>query len=136
VLVTSAIARGRISALDDRPARAMPGVLEVLSWRNVGDAVRPVGYALEKDDWANSTHRPLCGPEVRIEQRYSKPIQHHNPIKLSTTICVWEGSRLTVYEPTRYDVYSGPGDLFAVACPVEWASHMTRTGLIPVAMTK
>lgn len=39
---------------------------------------------------------------MRIEAQYSTPIQHHNPIELPSTICHWEGDRLTVYEPTRY----------------------------------
>ena len=64
VLVTSAIACGRITGLDEHAARAAPGVLDVLSWRNVGEAVRPVGHALDKG-WANSTWRPLSSPDIR-----------------------------------------------------------------------
>lgn len=39
---------------------------------------------------------------VRITARYVTPMQHHNPMELFTTACVWDGSGLTVYEPTRY----------------------------------
>ncbi|HEY0435428.1 MAG TPA: xanthine dehydrogenase family protein molybdopterin-binding subunit, partial [Phenylobacterium sp.] len=38
---------------------------------------------------------------VRIDARYSTPTQHHNPIELFTTTCVWDGPRLTVYEPSQ-----------------------------------
>jgi xanthine dehydrogenase YagR molybdenum-binding subunit len=38
---------------------------------------------------------------VKIEARYSTPTQHHNPLELFTTTCVWDGPRLTVYEPTQ-----------------------------------
>ena len=39
---------------------------------------------------------------MRIDARYTTPIQHHNPIELPSTTCIWEGDRLTVHEPTRY----------------------------------
>ncbi len=41
VLKTSAIARGQITAIDDRAARAVGGVLEILTHKNVGHAIRP-----------------------------------------------------------------------------------------------
>jgi xanthine dehydrogenase YagR molybdenum-binding subunit len=43
----------------------------------------------------------FAGAEVRIDARYSTPTQHHNPIELFTTTCVWEGPHLTIYEPTQ-----------------------------------
>ncbi|MDY0747590.1 xanthine dehydrogenase family protein molybdopterin-binding subunit [Paucibacter sp. R3-3] len=39
-LHVSRIARGRIVAIDERAARAVPGVLEVFTWRNIG-AIQP-----------------------------------------------------------------------------------------------
>ena len=39
---------------------------------------------------------------VRVDSRYSTPTQHHNAIELFATQCVWNGSRLTVYEPSQY----------------------------------
>src|SRR5438445_6071187 len=36
VLVTSAIAKGKIAAMDEVPARAVKGVLEVFTHRNIG----------------------------------------------------------------------------------------------------
>lgn len=41
VLVTSAIARGRVSAIDDSGARAVPGFLDILTHANVGDQAKP-----------------------------------------------------------------------------------------------
>ena len=43
-LVTSAIARGRIAAMDEAAARAVPGVLDILSHRNMHGAVREAGF--------------------------------------------------------------------------------------------
>ncbi|MEO3796012.1 xanthine dehydrogenase family protein molybdopterin-binding subunit [Nonomuraea sp. B10E15] len=38
---------------------------------------------------------------VRIDQSYSSPMQHHNPIEPHTTTAVWEGGTLTLYESTQ-----------------------------------
>ena len=35
--------------------------------------------------------------EVKIEQAYETPTQHHNPMELFATSCVWNGDALTVY---------------------------------------
>ena len=41
-LVTSTIARGRISAIDDREARAVPGVVDLLTHEHLADAIKPM----------------------------------------------------------------------------------------------
>jgi len=38
---------------------------------------------------------------VKIDARYSTPTQHHNPIELFTTTCVWDGPTLTIYEGSQ-----------------------------------
>ncbi|RWL50244.1 MAG: xanthine dehydrogenase family protein molybdopterin-binding subunit [Mesorhizobium sp.] len=38
---------------------------------------------------------------VKIDQRYSTPTQHHNPIELFSTTAFWEGDQLTVHEPSQ-----------------------------------
>ncbi len=63
VLVTSPMARGRITRLDPASALAMPGVLDILGHHNVGEAVRPVGH-LMAGGWVNSTVRPLASPDI------------------------------------------------------------------------
>jgi xanthine dehydrogenase YagR molybdenum-binding subunit len=40
--------------------------------------------------------------EVKLTASYETPTQHHNPIELFATSCVWEGDRLTIYEPSQY----------------------------------
>lgn len=39
---------------------------------------------------------------VKVEARYSTPPQHHNPIELFATTCVWDGPKLTVYEGSQF----------------------------------
>ncbi len=172
-LVRSPMARGRITTIDETGARAVTGVLDILTCANVGDAVRSVKHVMA-GGWANSTARPLASAEIlyagqivalvvatspeaagegaarlaityeraphavglddagvtsrplaelrpthedrrsgdveagvaaafaRVEADYATPVQHHNAMELPTTTCVWDGDRLTVYEPTRF----------------------------------
>ena len=37
-----------------------------------------------------------------VDAEYSTPAQHHNPIELFTTTCVWDDDKLTVYEPSQF----------------------------------
>lgn len=47
--------------------------------------------------------------DVRVDAHYATPTQHHNPIELFTTTCVWSGPQLTVYEPSQnvYGIKNG-----------------------------
>jgi len=40
--------------------------------------------------------------EVKLTAAYETPTQHHNPMELFATSCVWNGDRLTIYEPSQY----------------------------------
>jgi xanthine dehydrogenase YagR molybdenum-binding subunit len=39
---------------------------------------------------------------VRIEQTYSTPVEHHNPMEPHATIASWDSDRLTIYDSTQY----------------------------------
>ena len=39
---------------------------------------------------------------VKIDAEYSTPPQHHNPMELFTTTCVWSEGHLTVHEPSQF----------------------------------
>lgn len=65
-LVTSAIARGRISAIDERAARSVPGVIEILTWRNVGALVKP-GKTFSDKGYMGSTIAPLASDAVHYD---------------------------------------------------------------------
>jgi xanthine dehydrogenase YagR molybdenum-binding subunit len=40
--------------------------------------------------------------DVKVTADYETPAQHHNPMELFTTSCVWNGDSLTIYEPSQY----------------------------------
>jgi xanthine dehydrogenase YagR molybdenum-binding subunit len=62
-LVTSTIARGRITGFDLDGARAVPGLLGLFTHQDFSDAVAPVKH-LMAGGYANSSHRPLGSDAV------------------------------------------------------------------------
>src|SRR5437763_2408455 len=169
-LVTSAIAKGRITRLDMESARAVPGVLDILTQDNTAElkevkfgtggastsiqklgpeiahdgqiiamvvadtfeAAREAAYQVKAtyaEDRASATfgdeglteedatkvsdrhkHVPnvgdieaaLASADVLVDVEYGTPTQHHNPIELFATTCVWNDGQLTIYEPTQF----------------------------------
>jgi xanthine dehydrogenase YagR molybdenum-binding subunit len=174
-LVTSSIARGRVRGMKLDAARAVPGVLDILTHDNVGGEVKSppgpdqkpttttlesdrvwhagqiiavvvadtyeaareaanrvvVDYAAEapsatfdspgaqmeprktdeqhKDPTVGDAKAAFAAAPVKVDVRYSTPTQHHNPIELFTTTCVWDGPKLTIHEPsqTMYGLKAG-----------------------------
>ena len=46
--------------------------------------------------------RAYAAAPVTVDAHYETPTQHHNPIELFTTTCVWNGPDLTVYEGSQF----------------------------------
>ena len=179
-LLSSRIAKGRIKSFDLKAARALPGVLDILTYQTIGGDIRKVKYFTEGGPASNSVV-PLGSAEiayagqtiavvlaetleaaqdaayqigveyeeqpsaatfdskgaveqelaqqnkkhddpkvgdfaaayeaapVKIDASYSTPTQHHNPIELFATQCVWNGAQLTVHEPSQnvYGIKNG-----------------------------
>ncbi|WP_345817205.1 xanthine dehydrogenase family protein molybdopterin-binding subunit (plasmid) [Paraburkholderia sp. PREW-6R] len=55
-----------------------------------------------KDVCTGDAPAAYASAAVRIDATYRTPIQHHNPIELFSTTCVWDGPHLTVYDTSRY----------------------------------
>src|SRR5579875_2432463 len=53
-LATAPIARGRIRKIDDAAARSMPGVLDILTYQNVGNAIKSGKHVLNFGHMATS----------------------------------------------------------------------------------
>ncbi|HEY4114882.1 MAG TPA: xanthine dehydrogenase family protein molybdopterin-binding subunit [Rhizomicrobium sp.] len=62
-LVTSPIARGRITNIDESETRGLPGVIDVLTYRNVGDAVKP-GNIFAKQGYMGTSIAPLASEKI------------------------------------------------------------------------
>ena len=176
-LVTSRIARGRISDIDDQAAKRVPGVIDILTHKNVGGRVKP-GKLFAQKGYMGTSIAPLASDQVlhdgqivavvigdtseaaregamrlgvsykeetpsatldsrgveietaeeaaeregtpkkekpkvgdaagalgkapmTIDAWYETPTQHHNPIELFTTTASWDGSKLTIWEPSQ-----------------------------------
>ena len=62
-LVTSPIARGRITGIDLDAARSVPGVLQILTWQDLAGEIAPVKHLME-GGFANSSWLPLGSDEI------------------------------------------------------------------------
>src|ERR1700704_56283 len=51
---------------------------------------------------AGDAEQAFAAADVRLEAQYETPTQHHNPIKLFTTTCVWRDNQLTIYETSQF----------------------------------
>jgi xanthine dehydrogenase YagR molybdenum-binding subunit len=63
-LLTSAIARGRITGIDDGGARAVPGVIDILTHQNIGGAVKATKL-FSDGGYLGSTIMPLGSDRVQ-----------------------------------------------------------------------
>jgi xanthine dehydrogenase YagR molybdenum-binding subunit len=168
-LVTSSIAKGSLQSLDLAEARAVPGVIDILTQDDASvlhggkfghgaatsidklgpeiahdgqiialvladsyEAAREAAYkvhanyvpapasatfgsdGLKVEDATKvsaqlrelpnkgDAEAALAAADAVIDAEYGTPTQHHNPLELFTTTCVWEGDRLTIYEPSQF----------------------------------
>src|SRR5262249_54991701 len=46
--------------------------------------------------------RALADADVRIEQTYTIPTEHHNPMEMHATVAAWEGKKLTLHDKTQW----------------------------------
>lgn len=47
------------------------------------------------------TSAGLAQAEVKVEEIYTTPIQHHNPMEMHATIAQWEGDKLMLHDATQ-----------------------------------
>ena len=43
----------------------------------------------------------LAQAEVKVEETYTTPIHHHNPMETHSAIAQWDGDRLTLHDTTQ-----------------------------------
>jgi len=70
-----------------------------------GTSETPLAQAAQKGERDNPAVGDFASAfrsaPVTLEADYSTPTQHHNPIELFATTCVWNGPNLTIFEPSQ-----------------------------------
>ena len=55
-----------------------------------------------EDPKVGNAEAAFAAAPVRVDAEYGTPTQHHNPMELFTTACVWSNDELTIYEPSQF----------------------------------
>jgi len=75
---------------------------------------------VEPDYTRGDPVRALAEAEIRIEQTYTTPIEHHNPMEPHATIAMWDASgKLTVFDTTQAVHVTRQGLAEALGLPVD-----------------
>ncbi|MBC7883051.1 MAG: xanthine dehydrogenase family protein molybdopterin-binding subunit [Anaerolineae bacterium] len=53
-----------------------------------------------KDPKVGNADAAFSAAPLKVEAEYATPTQHHNPIELYSTTCMWSDGRLTIHEPS------------------------------------
>ena len=66
---------------------------------------------------AGDAEAAFAAADVTLDAQYGTPTQHHNPIELFTTTCIWRDGELTVYEPSQfvYGVKNGVAQMLGIS---------------------
>jgi xanthine dehydrogenase YagR molybdenum-binding subunit len=97
---TEAAAKVRVSTVAEPPAASFgaPGAeVQAVAAARSGEGAKDDQGAKKAAADAAFTAAP-----IKVDVRFATPPQHHNPIELFTTTCVWDGPKLTVYEPSQF----------------------------------
>jgi xanthine dehydrogenase YagR molybdenum-binding subunit len=82
--------------------RADPPVATIESGRDQAyEAERLFGGLLPGRNERGDVDAALQQAEVRVDAEYRMAANHHNPLEAPSTVAVWEGGRLTLYESTQ-----------------------------------
>lgn len=65
-------------------------------------AYKPVQvHGKDADTRKGDAESALASAPVKVDNTYTTPVEHHNPMEPHATIAVWEGDKLTVYDATQ-----------------------------------
>jgi xanthine dehydrogenase YagR molybdenum-binding subunit len=67
-----------------------------------GAAYKPAQvHGKDADTRKGDPEAALASAPVKVDNAYTTPVEHHNPMEPHATIALWEGDRLTVYDATQ-----------------------------------
>jgi xanthine dehydrogenase YagR molybdenum-binding subunit len=99
----------RVTYAPDTAATDMSRVEPVLPTRQQTDQ----GERRPPETRRGDPEGALAAAEVKIDQTYVIPREHHNPIEMHTTIAAWDGDRLTLWDKTQW-VHNTADEIAAV----------------------
>lgn len=125
LLVPAVVPTGRIAEIDTGAASAQPGVLTVLTHRDLprlqsvpspplGQSViplsddrvyyegQPVAMVLAETPEQARHAAGLAEADAVITATYTTADRHHNPMEPSATVAMWDGDQLTVHDATQW----------------------------------
>jgi len=102
LVVASALEQARAAA-DALPVRYDPEPHDVLLSADHPGLFAPdhVNPNLPTDTLTGDVDAGLARAEVTVEQTYSTPAEHNNPMEPHATTAYWDGDRLTVYDSNQ-----------------------------------
>lgn len=76
----------------------------VILEKNLSRAYKPekLLIPLEPDSGRGDINQGLREAEVQVDETYSTPVEHHNPMESSATTAVWQGNSLTLYDSSQH----------------------------------
>jgi xanthine dehydrogenase YagR molybdenum-binding subunit len=81
-----------VTSVEDEMARAFPPQEGLMN-------PPPTGRLA---DYARGDRDALSKAQVAIDETYTIPIEHHNPMELLSTIAEWSGNKLTLHDKTQW----------------------------------
>ena len=94
-----------------------------------GTTVKPVADVdkTHKDPMLGDAEGAFSGAPVTIDAEYGTPTQHHNPMELFTTTCLWDDEKLTVLraQPIRLrpEVRRSPSSSASIPRTCTWSAR-------------
>ncbi|HTD35284.1 MAG TPA: xanthine dehydrogenase family protein molybdopterin-binding subunit [Candidatus Elarobacter sp.] len=58
-------------------------------------------HGKDADTHKGDAEAALASAAVKVDNTYTTPVEHHNPMEPHATIALWEGDKLTVYDATQ-----------------------------------
>jgi xanthine dehydrogenase YagR molybdenum-binding subunit len=69
--------------------------------KNIGDAALPKAED-KKDAVRGDVAAAMAAAEVKLDEVYATPMEHHQPMEPHSTVAVWDGpDKLTIYNPSQ-----------------------------------
>ncbi|MGB3758779.1 MAG: xanthine dehydrogenase family protein molybdopterin-binding subunit [Rivularia sp. (in: cyanobacteria)] len=96
--------------------------------KNLSSAYKPerLLIPLDPDSGRGDINKGLQAAEVQLDENYSTPIEHHNPMEPSATTAVWQGNKLTLYDASQHVMGAQKAVANTFGIPIENVQVISR----------